>query len=175
MSWRGVVVSMVAVLLSGCVSDRTGSDYAAIAQKLGPPRPGQARIVVLSEKAHALALDGAVCDLKIDDGPMGGLKPGTYVYADRPAGRHQLVATQTLFPGDTKREITTVSGRVYFFVARNSDRAKAVTGMAMVGGLAGALVASAATSGNDNPGPVDLYPLEEAAARTTLAELQLAE
>jgi hypothetical protein len=62
-------------------------------------------------------------------------------YADRPAGHHQLLATQTLFPGDSKRDIKTESGGTYFFPARTSDRAKAVTGMAFVGGLAGALVA----------------------------------
>jgi hypothetical protein len=32
---------------------------------------------------------------------------GTYVYVDRPAGRHQLIASESLFPGDTKRDITT--------------------------------------------------------------------
>jgi hypothetical protein len=37
------------------------------------------------------------------------------------------------------------------------------------------LVASAVTSGSDSPGPIDFFPLDEAAARTTIAELQLAE
>ena len=40
---------------------------------------------------------------------------------------------------------------------------------------AGALVASVATSGSDNTGPADLIPLDEPTARTTLAELQLAD
>jgi hypothetical protein len=43
----------------------------------------------------------------------------------------------------------------------------------MVAGLAGALVASVATSGSGNTGPADLIPLDEPAARTTLADLQL--
>jgi hypothetical protein len=47
--------------------------------------------------------------------------------------------------------------------------------MTVAGGLAGMLVASAATSGSDSPGPVDFLPLDEAAARVTIAELQLAE
>jgi Protein of unknown function (DUF2846) len=175
MSRRSVVLLMVAGLLSGCVSDRTGFDYAAIVQKVGPPKSGQSRIVVLSEKSGGVGLDAALCDLMVDGGPTSRVKPGTYVYVDRPAGRHELVASQTLFPGDTKREVTTASGRTYFFVIKNSDRSRALTGMTLVGGLAGAVVASAATAGSDNPGPVDIYPLEEAAARTTLAELQLAE
>ena len=175
MSWRSGALLSVAVALSGCVSDRAGFEYAAIVQKVGPPKSGQSRIVVLSEKGSGLGLDAALCDLKVDGGAVGQVKAGTYVYTDRPAGRHELVATQMLFPGDTKREITTVAGRTYFFLIRNSDRAKAITGVTLVGGLAGALVASAATAGSENPGPVDLYPLEEAAAKTTLAGLQLAE
>jgi hypothetical protein len=170
---RGVALFVVALLLSGCVTARTGFDYAAIMQKVGPPAAGQARIVFLSEKATGVT--GAVCDLTVDGVATSQLKPGTYVYADRPAGRHQVVATQALFAGETRREITTAPGRTYFFVARNSDRLKAVMGTTMVAGLAGALVASAITAGSENPGPVDLFPLEEAAARTTLAELQLAE
>jgi hypothetical protein len=43
----------------------------------------------------------------------------------------------------------------------------------MVGGVAGALVASGASSGSENPGPVDFVPLDEAAARTKIEELQL--
>src|SRR6266545_6861934 len=102
---RGVVLLLGAVLLSGCMSDRTGFDYAAVVQKIGPPKPGQSRIFLLSEKAKGL--DSAVCDVKIDGGPENKLRPGTYVYVDRPAGRHEIVATQSLFPGETRRDVTT--------------------------------------------------------------------
>jgi hypothetical protein len=172
MFWRGMVLSIVVVLLLGCAS-RTGFDYAGVMQKVGPPRAGQARIVVLQEKASGLT--ATTCDVKLDDNPVGRLTTGTYVYADRPAGRHQLLATETLFPGESKRDITTESGRTYFFLARTSDRHNAVMGMTMAGGLAGMLVGSAVTSGSDSPGPIDFLPLDEAAARTTIAELQLAE
>jgi Protein of unknown function (DUF2846) len=174
MFWRGVALSLAVVLL-GCAGERTGADYTGLVQNVGPPRPGQSRIVLLSEKSKGLGLDAVVCDVKLDDSPASRLKPGTYVYVDRPAGRHQLVATQTLFPGETKRDITTQSGRTYFFLAKASERANTLTGMTLAGGLAGMLVASAATSGSDNLGPVDLFPLDEATARTTIAELRLAE
>jgi hypothetical protein len=170
---RGVALCVAAVLLSSCVTERTGFDYAAMVQKVGPPGAGQSRIVVLQEKGNALG--ATVCDVNLDGTPVGRLRPGAYVYADRPAGRHQLLATETMFPGESRREITTVSGRTYFFLARPSERHNAVIGMSFAGGLAGMLVASAATSGSDNPGPVDFFPLDEAAARTTIAELQLAE
>ena len=170
---RGMAVCVAAVFLSGCASERTGFDYAGVMQKLGPPRPGQSRIVVLQEKASGLT--ATACDVKLDGGSLGTLKTGTYIYADRPAGRHQLSATETLFPGESKRDIKTESGRTYFFLARTSDRHNTVTGATIVGGLAGMVAASMVTSGNDSTGPVDFVSLDEAAARTMLAELQLAE
>jgi hypothetical protein len=62
---------------------------------------------------------------------------------------------------------------VYFFLVQSSQRAKAISAGAMVGGVAGALVASGASSGSDNPGPVDFVPLDDAAARHAIEELQL--
>jgi hypothetical protein len=100
---------------------------------------------------------------------------GTYIYADRPAGRHQLLATEAFFPGDSKQELKTEPGRTYFLLARTSARHDAVTGMSVMGGIAGAVVGSVATAGSENAGPVDFVPLDEAAARTVMAELQLAE
>ena len=105
--------------------------------------------------------------------PIGKVTVGTYVYVDRPAGRHQLVASETLFPGETKRDFATVSGRTYYFLIRSSERHDAVTAGVLFGGLAGAVVTSVATSGSENPGPAELLPLDESTAKTTLAELQL--
>src|SRR3954447_13459562 len=119
MFWRGVVLSVAAFLLVDCVTEGSGADYAGMLRKVGPPRAGQARIVVLQEKASGLA--SCACDLKLDGDVIGRLKPGSYVYADRPAGRHQLLATETMFPGDSKRDITMESGRTHFFLARISE------------------------------------------------------
>jgi hypothetical protein len=170
--WKAALPLIVAGLLSGCVSDREGYDYAAISRKIGPPKPGQSRIVVLSEKGNSFSAAG--CNLAVDGGAAGTVNPGTYVYVDRPAGRHELVATQALFPGDTRREVATAAGRTHFFLVKNSSRADTVNGGVLIGGLVGMAVASAVTAGSDNPGPVELYPLEESAARTILANLQLA-
>jgi hypothetical protein len=175
MAWRGVILPIVAVSLSGCVSDRSGFDYAAVAQKIGPPKPGQSRIVVLQEKGGVGNLAYCICDMKLDGGAIGLLKPGTYVYADRPAGVHTLSATESMFPGESRRDITTASGRTQFFLLRTGQRHDAITGMTLAAGLVGAAVTAVATAGSENPGPADLFPLEEVAARTTLAGLQLAE
>ena len=119
----------------------------------------------------------ALCayDMKLDGEPIGKVIVGTYVYADRPAGRHQLIASKSLFPGDTKRDFATKSGRTYYFLIRSSQRHDAVTGGALAGGLIGMAAASVVTSGSDNAGPAELFPLDEPTAKTTLTELQLAQ
>ena len=43
------------------------------------------------------------------------------------------------------------------------------------GGLLGLALGTAFTSGYDNLGPIDFFPLDEAAARPTIAELKLAQ
>jgi hypothetical protein len=172
MFWRGAALLIVAVLLSGCETERNGLDFSGMMQKVGPPSAGLSRIVVLREKGFAGLTDPG-WDVKLDGGPMSDLKTGTYVYADRPAGQHQLSATASLFPGVSQYDISTQSGRTYFFLARPSERSKLLAGMSAGGGVAGLLIGAAVTSGNSNPGPLDFFPLEEAAARTTIAELRL--
>jgi hypothetical protein len=78
-----------------------------------------------------------------------------------------------MFAGETRTDITTQTGRVQFFLVQPSQRAKAVSAGAMIGGVAGALVATGVSSGSENPGPVDFVPLDEAAARTKIEELEL--
>src|ERR1700738_178845 len=121
MYWRGVVLSLAAVSLLGCASERIGADFAAMTQKVGPPKAGQARIVVLREKGFS-GIGDPGWDVKLDGGPLSDMKSGTYVYADRPAGQHQLSATASLFPGVSQQDISTQSGRTYFFLARPSER-----------------------------------------------------
>ena len=65
-------------------------------------RPAKTRTVAhrsAERKAKGLGLDAAACNVRVDGNSTGMLKPGTYLYVDRPAGRHELLATQALFPG----------------------------------------------------------------------------
>ena len=171
---RGALAWGAILLLSGCVTG-SGTDFASLAQQVGPPKPGQSRIVVLQEKRAGLSLSICACEIKLDGDAIGKAKPGTYVYADRPAGRHWLIVSELLFPGDSKQEIRTEPGRTHFFVVRASKRHDALAGVGMIGGLAGIAVVSVATAGTENPGPADIFPLDDATARTTLAELQLSD
>jgi len=162
----------LALLVSGCVTGKEGTEYAVIMRQIGPPRAGQARVVFLSEKGSR---ESGACELAVDNRTVGRVLPGTYAYADIPAGNHALVATQALFPGNTRMDFSTQAGRTQFFVVRNSDKSKAMAGGALVGGLTGALVMAAVSSNNPNQGPVDIYPLDEPTARLAIADLRQVE
>ena len=59
---RGVLL-LGAVLLSGCVTDQAGTDYASVLQKIGPPKAGHSRVVVLQEKRKGLSMALCACDM----------------------------------------------------------------------------------------------------------------
>ena len=168
----GVLLFVVGAGLAGCVSDQVGTDFATVSQKIGPPRAGQSRVVFLQDKRQGLSMAICGCQVKLDGAPLGTVVAGKYAYADRPAGRHEVLLTEALFPGDTKREIVMESGRTHFYLIKSSARHDATMGGAVLGGLAGLAVVSVATAGEANLGPGELVALDEATARTKLAELQ---
>ncbi|PSO28927.1 hypothetical protein C7G41_24890 [Bradyrhizobium sp. MOS002] len=168
----GALLFAVGAMLTGCVSDQVGTDFASVSRKVGPPRAGQSRAVFLQDKRQGLSMAICACEVKLDGAPLGKVVAGRYAYADRPAGRHEVLVTELMFPGDTKREIVMESGRTHFYLIKSSPRHDAATGGAVLGGLAGIAIVSVATAGEANPGPAELVPLDEATARTKLAELQ---
>ena len=111
MFWRGLALLISVLLLGGCETQRDGLDYSAIARKVGPPKAGHARIVVLREKGFGGIVDGA-WDVQLDGTPITGLKTGTFAFADRPNGKHELGATEAAFPGVTRYEITAQAGQL---------------------------------------------------------------
>jgi Protein of unknown function (DUF2846) len=166
---RMVAVCVMAAMMAGCVSDGAAPDFATLSKNLGPPRPGQARIVLLRPQPFPLIS----FDVKLDGAPLAGLKGRTYVYADRPAGTHHLTGDAIMFPGTTDYVITAQSGRTYFFRVDTSKKSDALTAMGAVGGLAGYAIGAIATSKADNPGPLEFVPLDSAAAMRAMAELRL--
>jgi hypothetical protein len=159
-------------MLAGCVSDQVGTDFASVSRKVGPPRPGQSRVVLLQDKREGLSMAICACEVKLDGAPLGKIVAGKYAYADRPAGRHEVLISELMFPGETKREIVMEAGRTHFYQIKSSPRHDASMGGAVLGGLVGLAAVSIATAGEANPGPGELVPLDEATARTKLAELQ---
>jgi len=160
-------------MLTGCVTG-SGADYASLSQKIGAPKAGQARVVVFREKAFRGSLDGGY-DIKLDGEQMKPLRTGTYFYADRPAGKHQMTCDVMMFPGTSRFDIALQPGRTYYYVVRPSERADQLMGAQIAGGLVGLVVGAAVTSNGANPGPIDLFPVEEASARAAMTELQLTE
>jgi hypothetical protein len=169
--YRTICAFVGAALLFGCAVTRDGIDYASISQTYGGPKNGQGRIVVLLEKGFAGAFDHGY-PVSLDNEPIGELKTGTFVYGDRPPGRHELSVNEWDFPGVTKQEVNVTAGRTYFFVTKQSDRSKALT-VGSFAGLTGMAVTAIATSGSSNPGPVDFMPLDEAAGMRAISELRL--
>jgi len=161
------------LMVSGCVSNGIGTDYAAISQKVGSPRPGHSRVVVLQEKRKGLSMALCACEMKLDGEPIGKVTVGTYVFVDRSAGLHQLVASELMFPGDTTHNFATEPGRTYFFLLRSSERHDSVTGGSMVGGLVGGLIASPRPQTPAIPDRQTSLPWTRRPRGTTLADLQL--
>jgi hypothetical protein len=79
------------------------------------------------------------------------------------------------FQTTPSRDFATESSRTYCFLIRSSQRLDTVTGGALAGGLIGMAAASVVTSGSENTGPAELFPLDEPTAKATLTELQLAQ
>lgn len=169
---RALVLLLAAVLLCACETARSGLDYSETVRKIGPPKAGQTRVVVFREKGY-----GGIGDsdwvFSLDGTPIKGLKTGTYVYVDRPAGQHQFVAEEAAL-GTTRVDFSAQPGQTVFFVTRMSERKSAMIANASTG-LLGWGLTLAMTSGYKNQGPLDFLPLDEQAARTTIAELKLAE
>src|SRR5258707_13456854 len=149
----GVLLLAVGAMLMGCVSDQVGTDFASVSQKIGPPRAGQSRVVFLQDKRQSLSMALCAREVKLDGAPLGKVLAGKYAYADRPAGRHELLVTELPFPGDTKREIVMEAGRTQFYLIKSSARHDAATGGATLAGLSGLAVLSVATAGRAKPGP----------------------
>ncbi len=171
--FRTICTFVAAALLFGCAATtRDGLEYSSVSKTYGSPKNGQGRIVVLLEKGYAGVFDHGY-PVSLDNEPIGELRTGTFVYGDRPAGRHELTVNEWDFPGVTKQEVNVAAGRTYFFVTKQSERSKALK-VGSFAGLTGMAVTAIATSGSSNPGPVDFDPLDEAAGMRAISELRLA-
>ena len=112
-AWNCVAVGCVVVI--GLYDRQSRNRLCGDIAEGRSAKAGQSRVVVLQQKRDGLSMAICACDVKLDGSPMGKVMVGTYAYADLPAGPHQLVASEVLFPGDTRRDFTTAPGRTYFF------------------------------------------------------------
>jgi len=173
---RLLLLVLVAAVMTGCAAPaRTGPTLDAVTRTVGTPKPGQARVIVLRDKAFAGIID-AGWQVHLDGVPMGDLKTGTFVYRDRPAGHHQLTFARA---GDLARvsrhDFDVAPGRTYVFRIELNEKGKLVAGGSSQGGVLPLLVTSAIAHAADERGLYDFIPLDEPAAQQALAELRLAE
>jgi hypothetical protein len=170
-------LALVAVaIVAGCAGPtRTGATLDEVRKSVGAPKAGHARIVVLRQKAFPGIFDNG-WQVHLDGSPMGDLKTGTFVYRDRPAGRHQLMFAR---PGDFSRasrhDFEAAPGRTYVFHLDMNEKGRLVQASGMNAGLAGLFISSAISAAADERGFFDFIPLDEIAAREVMADLRLAE
>jgi hypothetical protein len=160
---------LAAAVLSGCAATaREGTSLAAMAQRA--PKPGQARIAVYRHKGYGGLFDVG-WKVGLDGEPMPGLKTGTFVYRDVPAGRHQLVFLTDHFPRVSRHEFDAAAGRTYAFRVEMNEKGKMLQATGAAAGVAGLLVAGAISAATDDRGSYDFMPVDPAA----LADIALAE
>jgi hypothetical protein len=167
---------LVAILVTGCAAPtRTGATLDTLTKNIGAPKAGHARVFVMRDKAFPGIID-AGWNVQLDGQTMGDLKTGTFVYLDRPTGRHQLTFFRA---GDlahvSRLDFDVAAGRSYYFRIELNDKGRAVAAGSSQGGILPLLVTSAVTAAVDDRGLFDFIPLDDAGARQAMIELRLAD
>ena len=175
-SWRMPLVLLAVTVITGCAAPvRTGASLDSLTKNIGAPKAGHARVFVLRDKAFAWIIDPG-WRVQLDGQTMGDLKTGTFVYLDRPAGRHQLSFARG---GDlahvSRLDFDVAGGRTYYFRIELNEKGRMVeVGNSMAGALP-LLVTSVAAAAADDRGLFDFIPLDNATATQAMAELRLAD
>ena len=167
---RGMALLSVALLLSGCMTAKVGTDYAAVSQKVGPPKAGQSQVAVINKSA--MGIHG---DSRPDD-----------VYVERFSPKGRCWSAPTALPIDRQvrlksRDRSGVSRRNSAVSRRAAAPCLSRQSSALRDAISGVIArrmtgrrrrAAVATSGSANLRPRDFVPLDEPTARPMLAELQ---
>lgn len=122
----------------------------------------------------AKILGGAVArqSVLIDDQPIGYVGNGSYLSADRPAGRHKIVIKAPIGTTQTEHEFHAVAGRTYYFALNMRSMNVPV--------MAGGIFVNVRTPGNlvgrpvadtNNGMALFLSIVDEAAGKALLSEL----
>lgn len=161
---------VLTAILSGCTTTaQNGPPYSALAQSMGPPKAGQARIIVF--RGGSPALFNTPWDVTLDGTPLGGVGMGTFIYRDVPAGRHKLVLLFDPFPRPSTLEFDVAGGRTYAFRVEMGEKGKFMMATGAAAGIAGLLVVGAISAASDERGSYDFVPVDPGAvAGINLAE-----
>lgn len=163
----------LAALVTGCVTDQSGPALESLST-MAPPTGGSARIVVMRPENGFMGAGDRSFGIKLDGESMGDLMTGTFVFRDRPAGRHQIAADLWDIPGVTHYDVNAAAGRTYYVVAKLNENVNAMYGAQIVGGLAGKFIVAAASGMGGERSAIDLTPMSEADAKRLVAGLKQA-
>ena len=102
---RLLLALLTVAVLAGCAT--SGTTYADLQQKLGPPAAGQGRIFIYRTAVIGMAVQPSV---KLNDVVVGSAVPLGFMYVDRPAGDYTISAATevtrtlslTLAPGQIR-------------------------------------------------------------------------
>jgi hypothetical protein len=164
--WRLLLTSLVA----GCAG-QSGPALDSLTT-MAAPASGTARIVVMRTEKGFFGIGDRSFGIKLDGESMGDLMTGTFVWADRPAGRHQVTADLWDIQGVTRYEVNAVAGRTYYLVAKLNEGVNNAYGAQLLGGLAGKYIVAGASGLGGDRGAIDLTPASEADAKRMVAALK---
>jgi hypothetical protein len=160
-----VIAQIVVAFLFGC--------GAALAQTVGSPPAGKARIVVF-RPSGVLGSVGRSWPVKLDGQAMGDVTPGSFAVLDRTPGRHQLSLEMFDFPGASRHDFSAVGGRVYIFRVKLKDKAKNALQAGSAGGVIGYAIAASAYGASDKSGTFEFVLFDEAAGKKATSTLRQA-
>lgn len=165
-----VALVAAAMMLATCAAQQTGPTPASFTQAAGPPKAGNARVVVMRREKGFVGFGDRGVPVKLDEQPLGELMTSTFVSLDVPPGPHQLSSELWDLPGAARHNFNAAAGRTYYFVARVDESVNKIYMASAFGGLIGRAIATSAT--NQDHGGITLTALDEAAARQAMAELR---
>jgi hypothetical protein len=118
-------IAVVAAVLFGCVFLSACASTTALESQTTARDAKMARLHFI--RPSAIVGVGLSPDIKINGKQIGNLAVGSYFYADRPAGHHQLLLDHEFEPGEFKMEVTARPGEdLYFQVVQGGPPARFV-------------------------------------------------
>jgi hypothetical protein len=120
-----------------------------LAEPLGTPQSGKARIVVFRPDSFGGSI-GRSWPVKLDGQALGDVKAGSFVFADGAPGRHVLSLEMFDFPGVSRQGISVAAGSTYYFRVKLKDKSEKTLSAGASGGVLGWAVA-ASTAGKAEP------------------------
>jgi len=159
---------LTAAALCACAGSSDGSRFLAEARKAPLPKSGLARIYVYPENGP----DNV--PIMLDEQLIGEIQAGTYMSREIPAGAHELMSSNSNYPGVTRFRFSAAAGQTYYFKVEPSEGAKKRAKVAVWGTVLGAVPAVTAASVEGfrvagKEGPVNFVQVSEAAAAPRLS------